>query len=84
MSLQLTAVSAALSIAALSCHPKGDIEQQCHDAVEHWRTVSTMPMREGDVQMFMGACMMWKSATVDCIKASKNDDDIKKCRDMEK
>ena len=49
MSLQLTAVSAALSIAALSCHPKGDMEQQCHDAVEHWRTVSTMPMREGDV-----------------------------------
>ena len=67
-----------------SCNPKGDMEQQCHDAVEHWRTVSTMPMREGDVKMFMGACLMWKSATVSCIKASRNDDDIKKCRDMEK
>ena len=73
-----------LGFALASCKAKGDMEQQCHDAVEHWRTVSTMPMREGDVKMFMGACMMWKSATVDCIKASKNDDDIKKCRDMEK
>ena len=67
-----------------ACHPRGDQEQQCHDVVEHWRTVSTMPMRDGDVQMFMGACMMWHQATIDCMLAATNDDEIKACRPMEK
>lgn len=71
-----------LSLAA--CKPKKPMDEQCHDVVEHWRTVSTMPMREGDVMMFMGACPMWKQATIDCLMAARNDDELKKCRDMEK
>jgi hypothetical protein len=84
MSIQTTIAVSALAIGMFGCKPKGDMEQQCHDAVEHMRKVSAMPLRDGDVNMFMGACMMWKSATVDCVKAAQNDDDIKKCRDMEK
>ena len=80
----LAGCMATMALLAGSCNPKGDIEEQCHDVVEHMRKVSAMPLRDGDVMMFMGACKMWKRATIECLMASKNDDDIKKCRDMEK
>jgi hypothetical protein len=67
-----------------ACHPKGDQDDQCHDIVAHMRKVSTMPMRDGDVDMLMGACMMWKPAMMDCMVATTNDADIAKCRAMEK
>lgn len=73
-----------LALSLLACKAKKPMDEQCHDVVEHWRTVSTMPMREGDVMMFMGACPMWKQATIDCLLAARNDDQLKKCRDMEK
>lgn len=85
MGLDGTKMSACvIALAVAGCKPKADLEDQCHDVVEHMRKVSAMPMRDGDVMMFMGACVMWKPATIDCLMASKNDDDIKKCRDMEK
>ncbi len=71
-------------LALVACTPKKTKEEKCHDVVEHWRTVSAMPMREGDVMMFMGACTMWGQPTLDCLMAAKNDVEIKKCRDMEK
>ena len=70
-------------IALVACHAKPDREGQCHDVVEHMRKVSAMPMRDGDVMMFMGACKMWMQSTVDCMAATTNDDDIAKCRAME-
>ena len=72
------------SITVGGCRPPKDMEEQCHDVVEHMRKVTAMPMREGDVMMFMGACKMWKPVTIACLMAAKNDDDIKQCRDMEK
>jgi len=74
----------AIGVMLAGCSPKGDKEDQCHDVVEHMRKVSAMPMRDGDVMMFMGACKMWSSKTIDCMLATKNDDDIKACRAMEK
>ena len=73
-----------LALSLMACTPKKPMDDQCHDVVEHWRTVSTMPMRDADVAMFMGACPMWKQATIDCLMAARNDDQLKKCRDMEK
>src|SRR4051812_12051909 len=67
-------------LAISSCKPKQDVEARCHDVVEHMRTVTAMPMRDGDVMMIMGACKMWTAATLDCLLASKTDDDIKQCR----
>jgi hypothetical protein len=75
-------ITACVVLAA--CSPKKDRETQCHDVVEHMRKVSMMPMRDGDVMMFMGACKMWSEPLLGCYMATKNDDDIKKCRDMEK
>jgi hypothetical protein len=75
---------AAVAVVLLGCKPKGDREQQCHDVVEHMRKVSMMPMRDGDVRMLMGACEMWSEPLLGCYMATKNDDDIKKCRDMER
>jgi hypothetical protein len=71
-------------LALLGCHARMDREDKCHDVVEHMRKVSAMPMRDGDVGMFMGACKMWMQSTVDCMAAAANDDDIAKCRAMEK
>lgn len=71
-------------LAMTGCKPTKTTEEQCHDVVEHMRKVSAMPLRDGDVMMFMGACVMFKQATIDCLAVSKNDDDIKKCREMEK
>lgn len=66
------------------CHAKMDREEKCHDIVEHMRKVSAMPMRDGDVAMFMGSCKMWMQPTIDCMAASMNDADIAKCREMER
>ncbi len=73
----------AIAVLLLGCKAKKPMDDQCHDVVEHWRTVSTMPMREGDVMMFMGACPMWKQTTINCMLAARNDDQLKKCREME-
>jgi len=77
------AMVSALAL-TLSCRPKGDREEQCHDIVARMRKVSMMPMRDGDVMMLMGACEMWSEPLLGCYMATKNDDDIKKCRDLEK
>jgi hypothetical protein len=78
-------VSTCVAAALLgSCNPKGDREEKCHGVVEHMRKVSMMPMRDGDVMMLMGSCRMWSEPLFGCYMATKNDDDIKKCRDMEK
>jgi hypothetical protein len=78
------ALVVASVIASGGCHAKPDLEDRCHDIAEHWRKVSAMPMREGDVRMFMGACMMWKASTLECMEAAMSDADIAKCREMEK
>jgi hypothetical protein len=70
--------------AIASCNPKPDLEARCHDIVEHMRKVSAMPMRDGDVMMFMGACTMWKPPMLECMEATKNDADIATCKAMEK
>ncbi len=70
-------------VVAAACHPKADKEDRCHDVVAHMRKVSAMPMRDGDVMMFMGACKMWSDKTIDCMLAANNDDELKACRAME-
>ena len=80
----LTSSTTIALLAVTGCKPTRTVEEQCHDVVEHMRKVSAMPLRDGDVMMFMGACTMFKQTTRDCLEVSKNDDDIKKCRDMEK
>jgi hypothetical protein len=67
-----------------ACHAKPDLEDRCHDIVEHMRKVSAMPMRDGDVHMFMGACKMWKAAMLECMEATGSDADIARCREMDK
>ena len=79
----MTRIALALGL-ALGCNPKPDRKTQCHDVVEHMRKVSAMPMRDGDVMMFMGACTMWNEAMLDCMAATTNDADIATCRAMEK
>jgi hypothetical protein len=71
---------AVVVVALCACKPKADKETRCHDVVQHMRDVSAMPMREGDVSMFMGACQMWMDATLDCMMAAKNDADIDQCK----
>jgi hypothetical protein len=66
-----------------ACNPKPDLDTRCHDIVAHMRKVSTMPMRDGDVGMFMGACMMWKPPMLACMEETKNDADIATCRQMD-
>jgi hypothetical protein len=66
-----------------ACRAGVERKEVCHELVEHVRTVTMMPMRDGDVMMMMGACEMWKQSTIDCILVAKHDDDIKRCRDME-
>jgi hypothetical protein len=81
----MRAVTGAIACVALgACNPKPDLETRCHDIVEHMRKVSAMPMRDGDVDMFMGACMMWKPAMLACMEETKNDADIATCRSMDK
>ena len=73
-----------IAIALLAaCTAKPDLETRCHLIVEHMRRVSAMPMREGDVGMFMGACKMWKESTLACMEKATNDADIAACRAME-
>jgi hypothetical protein len=67
----------------VACRARVDRKEACRELVEHVRKVSQMPMRDGDVSMMMGACEMWKQSTIDCIRAARHDDDIKRCRDME-
>ena len=74
--LRISLVLAALS----ACKGTPDKETRCHDVVEHMRSVTTMPMRDGDVAMMMGACKMWETATIDCLMVAKNDDDIARCK----
>jgi hypothetical protein len=69
-----------LLIALGACKPKPDKEARCREVVEHMRSVSAMPMRDGDVSMVMGACKMWMDGTLDCILAAKNDEEIERCK----
>jgi len=69
-----------LLVALAACRPKPDLEARCHDIVEHLRMVSKMPMREGDVAMLMGSCTMWMEPTLACMEATKNDDDVERCK----
>ncbi len=71
---------ALIVLALAACKSKPDQQARCHDVVEHMRSVTTMPMRDGDVAMMMGACKMWEPATIDCLMAAKNDDDIARCK----
>jgi proline iminopeptidase len=79
--MRAIAIVAVMLVAG--CHPRRDREDQCHDVVDHMRKVSAMPMRDGDVMMFMGACQMWKQSTLDCMAKAPDDPGIKWCRDME-
>jgi len=67
-------------VALGACKPKPDKEARCRDAVEHMRSVSAMPMRDGDVSMVMGACKMWMDGTIECVLAAKNDAEIERCK----
>jgi hypothetical protein len=70
--------------AVAACHPKPDLEDRCHDIVEHMRKVSAMPMRDADVAMYMGACKMWMAPMMACMEATTSDADIAKCKAMDK
>jgi hypothetical protein len=71
---------AVVVILVCACKPKLDKDARCHDVIAHIRDVTTMPMREGDVSMMMGACKMWPDDTLDCLMAAKNDADIERCK----
>lgn len=71
---------ACVLLALVACNPKPDRETQCKEVIEHLRKVTAMPMRDGDVAMQMGACKMWSDMTIDCMKMTKNDEEIAACK----
>jgi hypothetical protein len=72
--------AACILVALVACNPKPDKETRCKDVIEHIRKVSAMPMRDGDVMMLKGACEMWSDMTIDCMKMTKNDEEIAACK----
>ena len=67
----------------VGCHPKPDRDAQCKEAIDHMRMVSTMPMREGDTAMVMGACKMWSQERLDCTMKAKDDAELEACQKLQ-